>query len=68
MNQFMFSLLFAITLTACSSKDLYQVGQDYQKSECIHNAQTPEQHAECTKVKRQTYEEYEKERKVVVNK
>lgn len=67
MNQFIFSLLFAITLTACSSKDLYQVGQDYQESECINNAQTSEQHAECTKVKSQTYEEYEKERKAVVN-
>ena len=66
MNKFIVSLLFAIILTACSSKDLYQLGQDYQKSECINNAQTAEQHTECTKVNGKTYEEYEKERKAVV--
>lgn len=67
MNKFIISLLPAILLTACSSKDLYQVGQDYQKSECINKAQTAEQHSECTNTKGKTYEEYEKERKAVVN-
>jgi len=68
MNKVIVSSMFLIILTACSSKELYQVGQDYQKSECINKAQTAEQHAECSKVKNKTYEEYEKERKVMVNK
>jgi len=67
MNKIFTSLLLPIILTACSNKELYQVGQDYQKSECINNAQTAEQHAECTKVKGKPYEEYEKERKAIAN-
>lgn len=68
MNKFIVSLLFAILLTACSNKELYQVGQDYQKSDCVNKAQTEEQHAECTKTKSKSYEEYEKERKTVIKK
>lgn len=67
MNKFIVSLLFATTITACSSKELYQVGQGYQKSDCINKAQTAEQHAKCTKANDKSYEEYEKERKAVVN-
>lgn len=67
MNKFIVSLLFASTLTACSNKDLYHVGQDYKKSDCINKAQTAEQHAKCTEVKGKSYEEYEKERKAIVN-
>ena len=67
MNKRIFSLFLAVILTACTSKDLYQIGQDYQKSECINQAQTVEQHAECNKVKSKSYEEYEKERKEIVS-
>ncbi len=67
MNKFIVPLLYAIALTACSSKELYQAGQGYQKSECIKQAQTAEQHAECSKVKGKSYEEYEKERKAIAN-
>ena len=51
-----FISLFTIILTACSNKDLYQVGQYYQKIECINKTKSPEQHAECTNIKSQTYE------------
>lgn len=60
------SSVLAILLTACSSKDLYQVGQDYQKSKCMREAQTSQQHSECINAKRKTFEEYQKERKAVV--
>lgn len=68
MNKFFVALLLLSILTACTSKDLYHVGQDYQKSECIDKAQTAEQHAECNNGKAKSYEEYEKERKEVVDK
>lgn len=63
------SFLFLVSLiTACSNKSLYQAGQEYQKSECINQAQTSEQHNECINMKKQSYEEYEKERKAAVKK
>lgn len=55
-------------LAACSSKDLYQIGQEQQKSQCLENAQTPEAYHECLTVNRQSYEEYEKERQTVLKK
>ncbi|KGJ95182.1 hypothetical protein [Colwellia psychrerythraea] len=67
MNKCIFSLFLVVILTACTSKDLYQIGQDYQKSECVNQAQTGEQHVECNKVISKSYEEYEKERKEIVN-
>ena len=67
MNKNIICFAFAIILTACSSKDLYQVGQDYQKSECMKNAQTAQQHTACIQAKRKTYSEYEKERKAIIN-
>ncbi|MCI2285760.1 hypothetical protein L3081_23250 [Colwellia sp. MSW7] len=63
------SFIFLVSLiAACSNKDLYQAGQEYQKSECINQAQTSEQHNECLNMKKQSYEEYEKERKATVKK
>ena len=67
MNKRIFSLFLVVILTACTSKELYQTGQDYQKSECRNQAQTAEQHAECNRVQSKSYEEYEKERKEIVN-
>lgn len=47
MNRFLFLAFVLIMLAACSNKQLYQVGQDYQKSECIRNAVTESQHNDC---------------------
>lgn len=55
-----------IVLSACSNKSLYEVGQDYRKSECINNAETAEQHQACLDEKSQTYEEYEKTRQTLI--
>lgn len=68
MNKFIVFLFISILLTACSNKELYQAGQDHQKSKCINEAQTAEQHNDCLNQKRESYEEYEKERQAVLNK
>ncbi len=52
----------------CSNKGFYELGQSYQNSECIKNAQTGAEHNECINAERKPYEEYEKERKSVLNK
>ena len=67
MSKLIISFVAVIILAACSNKDLYQIGQDYQKSDCINKAQTAEQHTECTKIKVKSYEEYEKDRKTIIN-
>ncbi|XQW85759.1 hypothetical protein ACOYR1_03205 [Thalassotalea piscium] len=67
MNKFWGVILFSCLLTACSNKDLYQAGQDYQKSECINNAQNESQQSDCLKADTKPYQEYKKERKAIVN-
>ena len=56
-------LLFSVMLTGCSSKELYQFGQDYQKSDCIEQAATEAQHVECMEAERKSHQEYEEELK-----
>ena len=62
MNKLFFLIFFSFVLSACSSKDLYQFGQGYQKSECIKEAVTEAQHHECVNAKQKPFEQYEKER------
>lgn len=61
------TVISLLLLTACSSKDLYQTGQDYQKSKCIKEAVTDIQYSECLKQSRKSYEDYQRERKEVVD-
>lgn len=68
MNRFVFITIFLFILAGCTNKQLYQVGQDYQKSDCIEKAVSESQHADCLKTDKKTYEEYEKERKSINNK
>lgn len=68
MNKVFYFLLFSFFLTGCSNKSLYETGQGYKKSKCIENAQTGEEHNECLNAERKPYEEYEKERKSVIDK
>lgn len=68
MNRFLFLAFFSIVLVACSNKQLYQVGQDYQKSECIRNAVSESQHYDCLNRDKKSYEEYEEERKQITEK
>lgn len=68
MSKVLYTLLLAVLLTSCSSKDLYEVGQDYSKNECIGNARTSEEHLACTNATPKPYKDYEKERQAVINK
>jgi len=51
-----------LLLSACSSKEVYQFGRNYQKSDCIKQAATEEDHRACEAMETMSYEEYEKER------
>ena len=68
MYRLVFLAFFLIMLTACSHKELYQAGQDYQKNECIRNAASESQHSDCLNLDNKTYEEYEEERKEIAKK
>jgi hypothetical protein len=68
MQKYFCCLVLLTILTGCSNKDLYQAGQDYQKSECINKARTDVEHNECLKSEGKSYREYEKERKAIINK
>ncbi|REL28908.1 hypothetical protein DXX93_11435 [Thalassotalea euphylliae] len=49
----------------CSNRELYQLGQGYQKSDCIQNAQSGEEFQNCHQAGK-PYQEYKKEREAVV--
>jgi len=60
--------MFALTIAAlvgCSTKDLYEVGQSYQQSKCFKEAKTSLEYDACRHEERQSYDDYEKERKAV---
>lgn len=62
-------LLFVLSMLAgCSNKQLYGMGQDYQKSKCLKEATTAEQHEKCFNAKRVSFEEYEEQRKKITDK
>lgn len=60
--------LFSFILAGCSNKQLYQAGQDFQKSKCVEEAASEQQHNDCLDMDKKKYEEYEKERKETINK
>lgn len=68
MTKLLFIALFSFILAGCSNKELYQVGQDYQKSKCVEEAVSAQQHNDCLKTDKKTYEEYDKDRKGTINK
>jgi len=60
------SIIFVLILAACSNKQLYQVGQDYKKSECNKKATTQEQHIACSQAEKKLFKEYKKERQEIL--
>lgn len=68
MKNIIFFAFVVPALTACSNKQLYQVGQDYQKSECIKESRTAPQYNDCVSSDKKSFEEYEKERKEIAKK
>jgi hypothetical protein len=59
---------FSFILAGCSNKQLYQAGQDFQKGKCVEEAASEQQHNDCLATDKKKYEEYEKERKDIINK
>jgi len=68
MKKIILLVFIALALAACSSKRLYQVGQDYQKSECIKASGSERQYNDCVDAERKSFEEYQQERKKIVKK
>lgn len=68
MNKIIALSIALFVLSACSSKSLYETGQNYQKNECMKNAATAEQHQACLNEKRQSYRDYQREREEIIEK
>jgi hypothetical protein len=67
MNKYFYFILALTFLVGCTNKNLYEYGQGYQKGECKREAQTADEYNKCSNTERKSYEEYEKERKAVIN-
>lgn len=50
-------------ISGCTSKNWYQTGQDYQRGQCIKNAQTEQALKDCQQAIDTSYEEYTQQRK-----
>ncbi|PHR81074.1 MAG: hypothetical protein COA59_16430 [Colwellia sp.] len=68
MSKVLFIILFSFILVGCSNKQLYQAGQDFQKSKCVEKSVSEQQHNDCLNADKKTYEEYDKDRKDTINK
>ena len=68
MNKRLLLSLTIIFLSACSNKDLYNYGQNHQKHDCINNAQSEKQLAECHANKGKSFKDYDKDRKELTKK
>ena len=68
MNTYLYAILFSLALSGCSNELLYQMGQSHKKNECIRNATSASDHKECMEQTQKPFEEYEKEREVIIKK
>ena len=68
MSKILFIAFFSFILSSCSNKQLYQAGQDYQKSECIRKVESEQQHIDCLNTEKKPFEDYQKERKDTIKK
>ena len=57
-----FVLVVAI---GCSNRELYELGQGYQRSECINNAQSGDEYQACQQAGK-PYKDYKNEREAVI--
>ena len=57
-------LIFVI-LAACSSKDLYSAGQDYQREQC--RIGPPSEYDECMEKADESYEDYQRNKEALEN-
>jgi len=61
-----FIFIYSIAITGCSNKELYKNLQSHDKNRCINKSTSNVQYAECMKQPYKPYEEYEKERKDLI--
>lgn len=62
-----FNLIFMLIFcVGCSQKQLYQVGQNYQKNECIQHAMTETEYRACLRAEELSHQEYQQIRKQVI--
>ena len=66
MFRLMTIVFVVVFVSACSSKEIYRFGQDYQKSDCALNVISLEQYDQCMKSNQLPYEDYQKERDAVI--
>lgn len=67
MNKNLYWILTVLVLASCSNELLYEVGQDYQKSECMKEAVSDSQYNYCVNTEKKSFEKYKKDRKEVIN-
>ncbi len=65
--KFVFIVLVFLSLSGCSSKELYESTQPkYNENEC--RKLPPHQYEECINQEAKTYEEYKRERQDIIDK
>ncbi|WP_240919957.1 hypothetical protein [Paraglaciecola sp. 20A4] len=57
-----------LSVSACTNKQLYKVGQSYQKSECERSALSDVQFRQCKEIEAKRFEDYERERQAALEK
>ncbi|MDO6428574.1 hypothetical protein Q4489_16295 [Thalassotalea sp. 1_MG-2023] len=59
-------IFILICSAGCSQKQLYQVGQEHQKNDCIKRAMTESEYRECLRAEQLSHKEYKQIRKQVI--
>ncbi|OKY25843.1 hypothetical protein BI291_14655 [Thalassotalea sp. PP2-459] len=55
-----------ICCVGCSQKQLYHVGQQHQKNDCIKRAMSESEYRECLRAEQVSHKEYKKIRQQVI--
>ncbi len=66
MNKILALAISIIFFSGCSSKQMYQFGQDVQRSDCARNVISLEQYDHCMQSNQVPFEDYQKEREAVI--
>jgi len=62
-------IIFASFIFAgCSNQQLYQAGQEYQRSVCSEKSASSQQLNDCLNANQKGYKEYDMERKEIIDK
>ena len=58
----------ALIFSSCSNQQLYQAGQEYQRSTCAGKSASSQQLNDCLNANQKGYKEYDMERKEITDK